>query len=187
MGQRGANVWGLVKWKEDFFSLPYSDCFPSVLPHCSQCRCCRRRLRWECHKWPETNVGLPHPTDLQHSPKPFCFLFFLFFINLRLSPVLLFPTPNLTALQFLKSSSCHQPQYLFNSSCFPISPFLLSLHLSRQIMWKRRSIFHLSTMVNQSHQARVIVQMASSRMKLFHTIVLCMHMCVSSCGSVNSF
>lgn len=33
----------------------------------------RRRLRRECLKWPETNVGLPHPADLQHSSQSFFF------------------------------------------------------------------------------------------------------------------
>lgn len=66
------------------FSLLYSDCFPSVVPHWPQCRCCRRRLRWECHKWPETNVGLPHLADLQHSLKTSSFFFFLSFFFLLL-------------------------------------------------------------------------------------------------------
>lgn len=114
------------------FSLPYSDCFPSVLPHWPRCRCWRRRLRWECHKWPETNVGLPHPIDLQHSFKMFFFVF-----NLSLSPFLPFPSPTLTAFQSLKRSrSCHIPQYPFKSSCFSTSPFPLHLHLSCHIIWQ---------------------------------------------------
>lgn len=145
--------------KRGIFSLLYSDCFPSVLPHWPQCRCCRRRLRWECHKWPETNVGLSHPADLQHSRKTFHFFSFLLFcFNLSLSPILPFPSTVLPAIQFLQkkgSNSCYLPWYPFNSSCFSTSSFPLHLHLSCQIIWQRKlwSIFHLNTMVNQCHQS----------------------------------
>lgn len=53
----------------------------------------RRRLRRECLKWPETNVGLPHPADLQHSSPSFFFSSF----NSQSHPALLsvFLTHNL--------------------------------------------------------------------------------------------
>lgn len=131
------------------FSLPYSDCFPSVLPHWPQCRCCRRRLRWECHKWPETNVGLSQPADLQHSPKTFYF-FFWFFFSISGCPLSLLFISCLHSF-FKKSIPHHTPQYPFNSSCFPTSLFPLHLHLSCQIIWQLKlgSIFHLSTKANQ--------------------------------------
>lgn len=99
----------------------------------------RRRLRWECHKWPESNVGLPHPADLQRSSKIFYFFSLFHFLP-----------------SFLKrSNSCHLPQYPFNSSCFSNLPFPLYLNLSCQIIWRPglESIFHSSTMVNQWHQS----------------------------------
>lgn len=129
------------------FSLPYSDCFPSVVPHWPQCRCCRRRLRWECHKWPETNVGLPHLADLQHSLKTSSFFFFLsffFLLSISARPPLFssLPSPTLTPFHFL-SISCHLPQYPFNRSCFSTSPFPQHLHLSCQMIWRRRLGKHI--------------------------------------------
>lgn len=142
------------------FSLLHSDCFPSVVPHWPQCRCCRRRLRWECHKWPETNVGLPHLADLQHSLKTSSFFFFLSFLFLlfQSQPVLplsplshLPPSLPFTFWVFLAIYlSIHLTGAVFQPLHFPCTYIC---HVKWSDGAGSENIFHLSTMVNQWHQS----------------------------------
>lgn len=95
----------------------------------------RRPSRWECHKWPETNVGLSHPfrftafsTDFLFCISPFFLLLLLLFYFFNLSIQLSFPfsTPShlqpstLVSFSRKKSSLCHFPLYSLNRSCFHI-------------------------------------------------------------------
>lgn len=91
--------WGQLKREADLFSSPHSDCFPSVLPHWPQCRCCRKPSRWECHKWSDTNVGLSHSSDLQHTLRTFWFPFYVPHLRPNLC---LFPSLGFNIIQCLK-------------------------------------------------------------------------------------
>lgn len=135
-GQGGSPLCEAWLNERKIFSRSHSDCFPSVLPHWPRCRCCERPSRWECHKWPETNVGLPHPFRFTALSTDFLFCISMFFSASSSPPSSFFtlfqpecPTfipffhsqPSaLVGFSRKKSSLRHFPLYPLNRSCFHI-------------------------------------------------------------------